>query len=642
MKRFILGLLLTFSTHLAFGASTLFPAITVSSNSVVGPNGTPLNIASTRTSGFQEAINSTYQAANVGMPGGNTIFVGPGIFYIQTNLWYSNNLPGTIKIKGQGITASAIVCTASNIAGILNVTQDSAGPNRAVIELEDIALGSLTNAMMPLVRLDKVTSFNFHRTAFTYWPAWTNNNANGGAPAGVYGLTFYIWNGYTNMDLVGIQAIDVSDYSTLEECFLYSMAVALDPSGIDHGNFCRNMFYFNGQPGTNHWHQTNSYSIGGAVVANRRAKTIQSWLFQDNYFYGDYAAYVVTMPAPVSGNQVSMSDHYESCDSDFIFGSGNSWIVINRGRGGFANTKIVSGGASGLGTNRIVGAAEDGRIWELKTQFRGGAWPKSFSVPGLTVMDSFPTNFGHIYSITITNATNATVNGVYTNQGFVDVGGGNFAWYYTNFPNKMAIIGDIDFNVNSSSIFELWTNDTEIYGLDPWNGTWPVNVNTFSGTDYTSTHFPNQRWFPTIFNFGSGPTPDWYINWTNTPTIPIVGTNAIFYGDGSGLTNITLTLVQTNFISGMIYSNFYGAPIEVSCNAVLTEAGVTGVSVLEARAIGTQTNYSAQLTAATIIAGSITNHLAVKVPVNGTYTFTNTSTGAGNSSKPVGGQILVF
>lgn len=102
------------------------------------------------------------------------------------------------------------------------------------------------------------------------------------------------------------------------------------------------------------------------------------------------------------------------------------------------------------------------------------------------------------------------------------------------------------------------------------------------------------------------------------------------------------SIVNTNFVSGTIYSNFYNTPIEVSCSAALTVAGVTGVSVLEARAIGTQTNISAMITSAAVITGTDTNYLAVKVPINGTYTFTNTSSGAGNSSKPVGGQIFVY
>lgn len=102
------------------------------------------------------------------------------------------------------------------------------------------------------------------------------------------------------------------------------------------------------------------------------------------------------------------------------------------------------------------------------------------------------------------------------------------------------------------------------------------------------------------------------------------------------------TLVQTNFISGFIYTNFYGAPIEVSTTAILTVTTVAGDATLEARAINSATNKFTIQTVVGTLGTTNGSYLAVKVPVNGTYTFTNTSAGSGDSATLQGGQIFVY
>lgn len=102
------------------------------------------------------------------------------------------------------------------------------------------------------------------------------------------------------------------------------------------------------------------------------------------------------------------------------------------------------------------------------------------------------------------------------------------------------------------------------------------------------------------------------------------------------------TVVQTNFISGVIYSNFYGAPLEVSSSASLAVAAVSGNSVMALECIGQATNQCGISTLVTSIAMAYTNTLSVFIPINTRYTFTNRSTGAGNSSTVVGGQIMVY
>lgn len=137
-------------------------------------------------------------------------------------------------------------------------------------------------------------------------------------------------------------------------------------------------------------------------------------------------------------------------------------------------------------------------------------------------------------------------------------------------------------------------------------------------------------------------------------TVSISGTytalGQVYTGNGSGLTNIPPTglrafqLVQTNFVSGLVYTNFYGVPVHVSANAVLTTTGVAGDATLQLRVTGNNgvTNqFGVQTTGASLGLTNI-SYLAALVDTNGTYTFTNTSTGSGDSATVSGGQILAY
>lgn len=100
--------------------------------------------------------------------------------------------------------------------------------------------------------------------------------------------------------------------------------------------------------------------------------------------------------------------------------------------------------------------------------------------------------------------------------------------------------------------------------------------------------------------------------------------------------------VRTNFIDGQLYTNNYGAPIQVSTKAILTTTGVSG-NVCEALEMaGNETNQSGISTLVTSIAQSYTNVLSGIVTNNGTYVFTNRSSGAGDSGTILGGQIIIY
>lgn len=100
--------------------------------------------------------------------------------------------------------------------------------------------------------------------------------------------------------------------------------------------------------------------------------------------------------------------------------------------------------------------------------------------------------------------------------------------------------------------------------------------------------------------------------------------------------------VRTNFISGQLYVNSYGGAIGVSTKAALTMAIVSGDAALHLEIYGTETNASAEATTTLTLVGVKTNVLSGIVPAGVSYSFTNKSSGAGNSAFPVGGQIIIY
>lgn len=129
--------------------------------------------------------------------------------------------------------------------------------------------------------------------------------------------------------------------------------------------------------------------------------------------------------------------------------------------------------------------------------------------------------------------------------------------------------------------------------------------------------------------------------------------------NGNGITNINAAnvsgtfpssaiqpiIIQTNFISGNLYSNTYGCGITVMAKIGNSVAAVNGASDMAlvttaSPTIGGWTNdISYGTTIGVTIAMTYTNVLSLFVPTNSVYYFTNLSSGAGNSASVVGGQI---
>jgi hypothetical protein len=98
-------------------------------------------------------------------------------------------------------------------------------------------------------------------------------------------------------------------------------------------------------------------------------------------------------------------------------------------------------------------------------------------------------------------------------------------------------------------------------------------------------------------------------------------------------------LLQTNFVGGQLYTNGYSVPLDVAADAVLTmNAATAGDSTLAlwtylpgTTSVGRTNQVGFQTTASTV---SFTNICGIRarIPPGYTWTFTNRSTGSGNSA----------
>lgn len=127
--------------------------------------------------------------------------------------------------------------------------------------------------------------------------------------------------------------------------------------------------------------------------------------------------------------------------------------------------------------------------------------------------------------------------------------------------------------------------------------------------------------------FGSGVSGS-----TNGQVVTIVGAQ----------TNRIPSIIETNFISGRLYTNGYGSSIYVSANVSRTLTGISGLAQMALWIPGVITNQCGESTLLLSLSVNKTDTLAGVVPEGGTYAFTNLSTGAGNSSAITSGTIVVY
>jgi len=126
----------------------------------------------------------------------------------------------------------------------------------------------------------------------------------------------------------------------------------------------------------------------------------------------------------------------------------------------------------------------------------------------------------------------------------------------------------------------------------------------------------------------------------NAQIVPVLATNGPALLTTAVATDFPsqTTTTSTNWQSGRFYTNDLSHEIEVACSITNVMAAVVGFSGMELW-VGYTTNSATLLgvgatTTKTLLTGLATTqemHLRGRVPVGGYFTFTNISSGAGNS-----------
>lgn len=266
-----------------------------------------------------------------------------------------------------------------------------------------------------------------------------------------------------------------------------------------------------------------------------------------------------------------------------------------------------------------------------------------------------------------TNAGNITTAGLFTGNGagLTNISANGLASsvnvsatsQVTNYTVNMSGSNNVyQTGQSGDACFNLFTNGPNsqswvFYG--PENILWPTNCPIlFNNTNNLLLRGTNNMFtktagsvfwitFTGLTNFNSAPNPNltnilvtWGDSLTGAGTV-----NSLVVGAPTNTPSFTL--ITTNFIGGFIYTNLTGRPISVEGEVFITETGVAGAANQSLEVTNLITNMFAETTLLTSLAVSKTNYVHAYVPPAFTYSFTNRSSGAGDLSGVIHGQIMV-
>jgi hypothetical protein len=126
----------------------------------------------------------------------------------------------------------------------------------------------------------------------------------------------------------------------------------------------------------------------------------------------------------------------------------------------------------------------------------------------------------------------------------------------------------------------------------------------------------------------------------------ITGAGNLIYSNATAVA-LAPTITQTNFVSGQLYTNNTGKPIYVQAHTALTVAAIAGAAEMDLKIDqsggNTFTVVSPAKVTTLITSLVVTDNRMVCgwVANGGVYSFTNTSTGIGNSSSVVAGTGII-
>jgi hypothetical protein len=314
-------------------------------NRVVGPKG-PIDTTGTTTAGIQEAIYALPQAADANSPGGGTVVLAPGTYYITETILVDCILaktnPVTVRLVGPGRTAGGITYAGSAPKSAIKVGRPY-GMNRVGFEMNGLWVASVNNAPTNIVYLagfsDGAANYTTGPFGGIYsatirdcwigsWDAMTNNPPFGFAP----GERFNDSPGKHN--LIGVDVVcNYGGAIVIENCF-FDGCLGIGWA-TDHGAIRGNQFQNCGigvHNQLNDWPATSPFFMGAAITCHEPPELWNGnevWSFADNTFINCFLTYFAG-----DGSQdhplFSYGDQIERGPiRDFVATAGRQWIAVN-------------------------------------------------------------------------------------------------------------------------------------------------------------------------------------------------------------------------------------------------------------------------------------------------------------------------
>lgn len=405
----------------------------------------------------QMAVNalppSSTNLAYVG--GGRVTFVGINHSCFPLVLTNEGNGNKTFSLEAPSFIGGALVCDTNPC-----VVTASAGHRGIQLNTKNMIFSIRDNVTQPIMLITNL-AISIPRIEHCWFGPWggLTNNADAQGPAGLTPNT--TTGGVGNANPIGI-LFDANDIGYVTECRFMNCACAISCSA-DHGIIRGNMF----SAGTgNQWSTNSPYSLGAQICFFNTLNC--DWYSEDNYFYGDTAAYYW---GGGNGNQIlrTVNDGFEQTAWNALLSPAARMTQINPHHGGGGSvplSRLVSTGPYLMLTNTI----EPNRVrtfydtidpWTIQ----GGisALNSNFFV-GYVLTNAVYQSFDS-YGCDVTNC-----NGHFASNTVISVSG-HSVWLYTNTVTKWFMDVDPAMVMNTGDVIEIWNNlGSEIVVISsPWS-----------------------------------------------------------------------------------------------------------------------------------------------------------------------------
>lgn len=349
---------------------------------------------------------------------------------------------------------------------------------------------------------------------------------------------------------------------------------------------------------------------------------------------GELFAPIFSVPSILSANSILVSNNLSASDI-FSTNGFQSFGFISEGQGDKTQTEVSIYGTNGW-TGDILDVFHDYQTTlDFNVNSNGVSWARTMTANTFSNLNTSGTNkLGGLIIYPRTN--NASLaNGI----NIATFTGTN---YLVNISGPSAAFSTAGFTGGIDDRFVLLEYDGGLQWTINNNGVDPTAANRVLCPNGVDLVIPASGGpvFVLLKYLGSSSRWEVVSSGASTSSGSFSGS---FTGNGNALTNVG-TVIQTNWVSGQVYVNPYPSAIRVSGSATLVVAAIVGNAVmsLEGSGVaGSDTNQFGISTLITSIAMNCTNYLAIDVPAGGSFTWTNRSTGSGNSASVVRGQLRI-